>query len=86
MGSLRSGTPGTTSNYWLQAFLLDRALAPQRDEILNACLDAGIPVRPLWKPLNTLSPYRASPSAPTPVAADLYSRVICLPSSASLVP
>ena len=86
MGSLRSGTPGTTSNYWLQAFLLDRALAPQRDEILNACLDAGIPVRPLWKPLNTLSPYRASPGAPTPVAADLYSRVICLPSSASLVP
>jgi len=86
MGSLRFEIPGTTSNYWLQAFLLDRALAPQRDEILNACLDAGIPVRPLWKPLNALNPYRASPSAPTPVVADLYSRVICLPSSASLVP
>lgn len=86
MGSLRSETPGTMSNYWLQAFLLDQALAPQRDKIFNACLDSGIPVRPLWKPLNTLSPYRASPSAPTPVAADLYSRVICLPSSASLVP
>ena len=85
IGSVRSETPGTTSNYWLQAFLLASKLAPQRDDILNACLDAGIPVRPLWKPLNTLAPYRQSPSAPTPVAADLYSRVICLPSSASLV-
>ncbi len=85
LGSLRSESPGTTSNYWLQAFLLKSELAPQRDDILNACLDAGIPVRPLWKPLNTLTPYRQSQSAPTPVVADLYSRVICLPSSASLV-
>ena len=85
LGSLRSESPGTTSNYWLQAFLLNPQLASQRDNILNACLDAGIPVRPLWKPLNTLAPYRQSPSAPTPVVTDLYSRVICLPSSASLV-
>ena len=85
IGNLRSESPGTTSNYWLQAFLLESELAPQRDDILNGCLDAGIPVRPLWKPLNTLTPYSQSPSAPTPVVADLYSRVICLPSSASLV-
>lgn len=86
LGSLRSESPGTTSNYWLQAFLLTPELASQRDNILNACLDAGIPVRPLWKPLNSLTPYRQSPSPPTPVVTDLYSRVICLPSSASLVP
>lgn len=85
LGSLRSESPGTTSNYWLQAFLLASVLAPQRDGILKSCLDAGIPVRPLWRPLNTLTPYLQSPSAPTPVAEDLYSRVVCLPSSASLV-
>ena len=85
LGSLRSESPGTTSNYWLQAFLLASVLAPQRDGILKSCLDAGIPVRPLWRPLNTLTPYLQSPSAPTPVVTDLYSRVICLPSSASLV-
>ena len=85
IGGLRSDTAGTKSNYWLQAYRLSRELAPQRDDILNACLDAGIPVRPLWKPLNTLTPYRQSPSAPTPVVADLYSTVICLPSSAFLV-
>ena len=84
LGSLRSESPGTRSNYWLHAFLLESKLASHRDDILNSCLDAGIPVRPLWKPLNTLIPYRQSPSAPTPVAADLYSRSVCLPSSASL--
>lgn len=73
-----------TSNYWLQAFLLDREFADNKDVILSACLDEGIAVRPLWKPLNRLAPYRASPSARTPVADDLYSRLICLPSSPSL--
>ena len=85
LGRVRSESPGTTSNYWLQAYLLRSELAPQRDAILNACLDAGIPVRPLWKPLNTLTPYSQSPSAQTPVVDDLYCRVICLPSSASIV-
>jgi len=84
LGTLRSDTPGTRSNYWLQALLLGEELAPHRDEIMTACLDNGVPVRPLWKPLNTLSPYAQCPSADTPVARDLYARVICLPSSASL--
>ena len=85
IGTLRSENPGTKSNYWLQALLLTSELAPQRDEILNACLDEGIPVRPLWKPLNTLAPYSSSPSTTIPIVEDLYSRTICLPSSASLV-
>ena len=84
LGTLRSDTPGTRSNYWLQALLLREELAPQRDEIMTACLNTGVPVRPLWKPLNNLSPYAECPSADTPVTRDLYARVICLPSSASL--
>lgn len=84
-GTLRSEISGTRSNYWLQAYLLDSEWADQRDEILHACLDEKIPVRPLWKPLNRLVPYSRSPSAPTPVVDDLYSRTICLPSSPSLV-
>lgn len=85
IGTLRSENPGTKSNYWLQALLLTSELAPQRDEILNACLEERIPVRPLWKPLNTLAPYSSSPSTTIPIVEDLYSRTICLPSSASLV-
>ena len=84
-GSVRTETPGTSSNYWLHAFVLDEASPALRDRILDKCIVAGIPVRPLWKPLNTLVPYSDFPSSPTPVATDLYSRVICLPSSAALV-
>ena len=83
-GTLRSEISGTRSNYWLQAFLLNRECADRRDDVLHACLDERIPVRPLWKPLNRLRPYSASPSAPTPIVDDLYSRTICLPSSPSL--
>lgn len=85
IGVLKSENPSTKSNYWLHAFVLSDELARQRDTVLQACLDRGIPVRPLWKPINTLAPYRLSPSTPTPIASDLYSRTICLPSSASLV-
>ena len=81
IGHKPSETAGVTSNYWLQTFLLDAKLAVHKNAILNACLDQGITVRPLWKPLNRLEPYRSSPSDKTPVADDLYSRLICLPSS-----
>ena len=84
-GTLRQENPGTRSNYWLQAFVLDSGSRVVRDDLIAACLESGISVRPLWKPLNTLSPYARCPSAKTPVAKDLYSRVVCLPSSASLV-
>ena len=84
LGTLKSETPGTRSNYWLQALVLREELTSQRDEIMTVCLDNGVPVRPLWKPLNTLSPYVECPSTDTPVTRDLYARVICLPSSAAL--
>ena len=84
-GTLRSESPGSRSNYWLHALLLTTDMASERDNIINLCLDEGIPVRPLWRPLNSLAPYRASPSAPTPVANQLYRQVICLPSSPGIV-
>ena len=83
-GTKPSERPGTSSNYWLQAFLLDKTAAKDKNVILNAFLDSGIAVRPLWRPLNRLMPYRFSPTALTPVVDDLYARVICLPSSPAL--
>jgi aminotransferase in exopolysaccharide biosynthesis len=83
-GTLKSETLGTQSNFWLQAFLLNKNYSKHRDDILHASLDSGIPVRPLWKPLNTLPPYRNFPSASTPITTLLYERVICLPSSPAL--
>jgi aminotransferase in exopolysaccharide biosynthesis len=84
-GVVKEERQGTRSNYWLQALLLDPHHASDRDEILESAHDAGIALRPLWNPLNELSPYLANPSAPTPVTQGLCARAICLPSSASLM-
>ena len=84
-GEVRQEAAGTTSNYWLQAISLPRGMKATKDELIRGCVDAGVSVRPLWKPLNRLAPYASNPSAATPVTEDLYNRVICLPSSAFLV-
>lgn len=84
IGEKRGEVSSTKSNYWLHAFTLGTALAHLRDSIIEACLEAGLAVRPLWFPLNNLEPYKDLPSTRTPIAQDLFKRVICLPSSASL--
>lgn len=76
---------GARSNYWLQALKLRSDRRGNKATLIESSVDAGIPVRPLWKPLNTLNPYSSHPSSRTAVANDLYERVICLPSSASLI-
>lgn len=83
-GEVRQETAGTKSNYWLQAISLTGAGNTKKDQLIKGCVGAGVSVRPLWKPLNRLTPYSSHPSAATPVTADLYERVICLPSSAFL--
>lgn len=81
-GEVRQEATGTTSNYWLQAISLREGMKNIKDELIRGCVDAGVSVRPMWKPLNRLTPYASHPSAATPVTEDLYSRLICLPSSA----
>jgi len=83
-GEVHTEPEGCRSNYWLHAITLPSTQANEKDKLIAACIDAGLGVRPLWKPLNTLSPYVSHPSAVTPLANDLYERVVCLPSSASL--
>lgn len=83
-GEVRQESAGTTSNYWLQAIQLAEGLKASKNELIQGCIDVGVSVRPMWKPLNRLAPYSAHPSAATPVTAHLYDRVICLPSSAFL--
>jgi perosamine synthetase len=83
-GQVRQEPAGTTSNYWLQAIALSDGWKSRKDELIRGAVDAGVSVRPMWKPLNSLAPYSSHPSAATPVTRDLYERVICLPSSAFL--
>lgn len=83
-GEVRKEPEGSTSNYWLQAIALPEGKKDRKCDLIRSCVDGGVSVRPLWKPLNRLTPYASNPSARTPVTENLYDRVICLPSSAFL--
>jgi perosamine synthetase len=75
---------GTTSNYWLNAIVLDAAHRGRREELLGALSDAGFMSRPIWTLMHRLPMYADCPRDDLAVAEDLEARVINLPSSAKL--
>ena len=72
------------SNHWLNAAILNSEHAHLRDDMLQACHDLGIMVRPVWKLCHRLPMFEHCPSMPLSVAEDLEQRLINLPSSAIL--
>lgn len=76
---------GCDSNYWLQTLILADSIAEQSDEILQATNDAGLMVRPVWRLMSKLDPYKRCPRGPSLVAESLAQRLINIPSSAGLV-
>jgi len=77
---------GCRSNYWLNALVLDAAVADQRDDLLKSLNAAGIQARALWRPMHQLSMYANCPRADLSVTEDVCRRVINIPSSAHLSP
>jgi perosamine synthetase len=77
---------GTTSNYWLNAILLDEAHASRRDEVLTALNEAGFGARPVWTLMHRLPMFGESPRGDLSVAESIERRLINLPSSASIQP
>ena len=76
--------PGTQSNFWLNAIVLQPSHAARRDELLAALNDCGYMSRPLWTLMHRLPMYTACPRMPLPVAEALEASVVNLPSSAKL--
>ena len=76
---------GCSSNYWLQALLLDEAAVDQRDAVLTATNDAGLMTRPAWTLLHRMPMFADAARAPLPVAESLERRLINIPSSAGLI-
>lgn len=72
------------SNYWLNVLLLDEELAGERDAVLAATNAAGIMTRPAWTPMHRLPMFAEAPRMDLPVTENLASRLINIPSSASL--
>jgi perosamine synthetase len=74
----------TTSNYWLNAILLDDAHADRRDDVLAALNEAGFGARPAWTLMHKLPMFATSPRGDLTVAESIERRLINLPSSASI--
>ncbi len=67
--------------WWANAIMLPNQRT--RDRLMSDLLSVGIEVKGLFQPLNTLPPYRASAAA-CPVATEIWSRGVCLPSYPTL--
>ncbi|QDV08649.1 Putative pyridoxal phosphate-dependent aminotransferase EpsN [Planctomycetes bacterium Poly30] len=74
----------TTSNYWLNAIVLDEELAAHRDELLDALNAAHYMSRPLWTSMHRLPMFEGCPRMDVSVAESLEARVINIPSSPRL--
>lgn len=75
---------GCHSNYWLNTVRLCQPNSDVLNEILTTVNDNGYQCRPTWMLLNKLPMYKSSPSAQLPIAEQLESSLINLPSSAKL--
>ncbi len=70
---------------WLSVFLVDeRELGVSRDDLLEALARENIEARPVWKPLHLQPVFRDCHAFGGDVAADLFRRGLCLPSSSNL--
>ena len=78
--------PGARSNYWLNALVFETPDREKRDALLAAANEAGIGVRPAWKPLHTLEMYATNPRAELKNTTALYDQIVNLPSGPGLTP
>jgi perosamine synthetase len=72
----------STSNYWLNAVLLDYPDMALRDRLLDAANQAGYRVRPAWTPMHRLPMFARAPRMDLSVTEAVVARLINLPSSA----
>jgi pyridoxal phosphate-dependent aminotransferase EpsN len=70
---------------WLSCFLVDpTAFGATRDELIAALDRANVEARPVWKPMHLQPLYRDAERYGGDVAADLFARGVCLPSSSNM--
>ena len=69
------------SNYWLQTLILSERLKKYKNKILKENFKKKIFLRPAWKLISDLKPYRKKQKMNLAGAKEIYERVINLPSS-----
>ena len=73
------------SNYWLQTLILDKKYKYLKNELLNYCYKKKVFLRPTWKLISSLKPYKKKQKMDLSGARDIVDRAINLPSSQSLL-
>jgi dTDP-4-amino-4,6-dideoxygalactose transaminase len=79
--------PGSFSNRWLTAFLVDPSKSKNgvtREQIRLALEKENIDCRPLWKPLHLQPVFKGSHYFGANVAENLFAKGLCLPSGSNL--
>nr|WP_157230957.1 LegC family aminotransferase [Brevibacillus sp. BC25] len=74
-----------SSNFWLNAILLDDEYASVRDKILEKTNTQGIMTRPTWTLLHKLDMFKQCPSMPIETSMMIERRLINIPSSVELL-
>jgi len=83
--SLMPQAPYGIHTNWLSCFLIDAdRFGCARDGLIRALDAAGVESRPVWKPMHLQPLYANAERYGGEVAADIFHRGICLPSSSSL--
>ena len=73
------------SNYWLQTLILDKKNIKFKNKILKLAHKESIFIRPAWKMISDLKPYKKKQKMNLSGAKDIYKRVINIPSGQDLV-
>jgi len=85
--SLMPQAPYGLHTNWLSCFLVDpAAFGASRDDILRELEARDIEARPVWKPMHLQPLYAHCDRYGGEVAARLFERGLCLPSSSNLAP
>jgi perosamine synthetase len=74
-----------TSNYWLNAIILEPTFISQRDKLLEMTNQSQIMTRPAWTLMHLLPMYNNHPRMDLTISEDIAERLINIPSSANLI-
>lgn len=73
------------SNHWLQALILKNNNYKFKNQIIKKLHKSGIFVRPVWKIIANLKPFKSFPRMNLDGSKEIYKRVINIPSGQSIL-
>ena len=73
------------SNYWLQTILLENNILNKKNFIINFLIKSGFNVRPAWKLISDLKPYKNKPKMNLKNSKLLQKKIINIPSSPQIL-